>query len=650
MSPLFRSAVLSLMLVAGSGPPTGAQSPDPVGRYRALVVFVRFQEDSLVWDGCTPASHNWDVPDRLPRIGSRLLSPTPEPPFPVESLTAFFYQQSAGRFVLFGDVYPEVVVARLDPAAAAYTLAGLTRSILTEIDDDPRVDLSAYDHDADGFLDHIFFILRSDPVGLFPGGVAGVSVIGYSSDEPEFGSDPTDLKRLDKSASGSYVIYQRPGNIYPDLYLVRTMAHEIGHDLWDSRVHGHLYPYIPTPNAGNGRGSALGYALMVGEGDTRGDVIISAYERDLLDADWISCAELGRDTTVVVGDLYDADSQSCYVVAGPLDGRNPSTLYVSSRQRLGYFDRLRVNPCTETPSCHGLMETGLLIMNAGPLRGARVSVVPADGDLCLGVSTDSYRGDLFKPGTKTQLTPWTSPRIFARMDLPSYLPTPDAYFQAIDNIRYTGSPDLEMAFDFVADFRKRPVIREDSRIGLETAGYHFKGPVLVTNRATLTIATDLTFDSLLTVEAGASLVIGEKGILRLGPDGQLVLEPGSCLVVRGELDSGGQVVPLPCSGCGAPLCTPIPGSDTSEKTLLQAYPNPFRDHLTVEFALNRAEGVRLDVVDLLGRPVATLLDDVIPPGAFTAAWQPRYAIPGGAYRLRLVTGTRVESLQVVRVP
>ncbi len=59
---------------------------------------------------------------------------------------------------------------------------------------------------------------------------------------------------------------------------------------------------------------------------------------------------------------------------------------------------------------------------------------------------------------------------------------------------------------------------------------------------------------------------------------------------------------------------PLPVSPT----LLASYPNPFNSETTILFGMGAAGGrVRVAVYDIVGRRVATLVDDERPPGTYT---------------------------------
>jgi len=74
--------------------------------------------------------------------------------------------------------------------------------------------------------------------------------------------------------------------------------------------------------------------------------------------------------------------------------------------------------------------------------------------------------------------------------------------------------------------------------------------------------------------------------------------------------------------------------------LEQNYPNPFNPETTIRYRMAKAGPVRLDVVDLLGRTVAVLVDDVRGVGTHAVTFDAR-DLPGGLYLYRLQSGAIV---------
>lgn len=76
--------------------------------------------------------------------------------------------------------------------------------------------------------------------------------------------------------------------------------------------------------------------------------------------------------------------------------------------------------------------------------------------------------------------------------------------------------------------------------------------------------------------------------------------------------------------------------------LAQNQPNPFRAGTQIRFDLPRSESVRLDVFDVAGRRVRTLVDGILPAGSHQVEWDSRgddrELLSSGVYHYRLSAG------------
>lgn len=70
--------------------------------------------------------------------------------------------------------------------------------------------------------------------------------------------------------------------------------------------------------------------------------------------------------------------------------------------------------------------------------------------------------------------------------------------------------------------------------------------------------------------------------------------------------------------------------------LAQNYPNPFNPSTRIEFSLQKREAVRLSVLDILGRTVATLVDGLKDPGVYAVTFDGSH-LASGVYYYRLTT-------------
>jgi hypothetical protein len=77
---------------------------------------------------------------------------------------------------------------------------------------------------------------------------------------------------------------------------------------------------------------------------------------------------------------------------------------------------------------------------------------------------------------------------------------------------------------------------------------------------------------------------------------------------------------------------------------LTCHPNPFNPHTQINYVIGRADHVRLEVYDLRGRVVRTLLDGTLASGSGSVGWDGRDEsgrdVPSGVYFSRLSTGGR----------
>ena len=84
---------------------------------------------------------------------------------------------------------------------------------------------------------------------------------------------------------------------------------------------------------------------------------------------------------------------------------------------------------------------------------------------------------------------------------------------------------------------------------------------------------------------------------------------------------------------------------TSDK-LCRAYPNPFNNTVNIAFELPQDGKVRLDIFNLLGQKVATLVNEPMKAGSHTYRWSGD-AASSGVYFYRFVTGNHVETQKLM---
>ena len=90
---------------------------------------------------------------------------------------------------------------------------------------------------------------------------------------------------------------------------------------------------------------------------------------------------------------------------------------------------------------------------------------------------------------------------------------------------------------------------------------------------------------------------------------------------------------------------PVPGLPNSF-VLEQNYPNPFNPTTVLEFALPRESKVKLEVFNVLGERVATLVDRTLPAGRYEERFAPS-GLASGVYLYRVTAGGFVETKKLL---
>jgi hypothetical protein len=96
--------------------------------------------------------------------------------------------------------------------------------------------------------------------------------------------------------------------------------------------------------------------------------------------------------------------------------------------------------------------------------------------------------------------------------------------------------------------------------------------------------------------------------------------------------------------------TGVGAAPTSYALSLSAYPNPFNPETTIHYTLPARGRVTITVFDARGAHVATLVDAVMPQGAYTQAWNGRNdrgnAVSSGVFFVRLISAAGQRSYEM----
>jgi hypothetical protein len=139
---------------------------------------------------------------------------------------------------------------------------------------------------------------------------------------------------------------------------------------------------------------------------------------------------------------------------------------------------------------------------------------------------------------------------------------------------------------------------------------------------------------------------GDKEFIYMTKEGAILLfgNVSAASPDTGSVHGGGQLL-FPTSLTGVDQRRdPLPASFG----LAQNYPNPFNPTTTIQFTVADRQSTILKVYDLLGREMATLVNEVKDPGTYSVQFDAARLV-SGVYYYRLSSGARVETRQMLLV-
>ena len=86
----------------------------------------------------------------------------------------------------------------------------------------------------------------------------------------------------------------------------------------------------------------------------------------------------------------------------------------------------------------------------------------------------------------------------------------------------------------------------------------------------------------------------------------------------------------------------------NEFSLSQNYPNPFNPKSKIKFQIAKLSGAKMVIFDILGREVASLVNEQLKPGTYEVEWDAS-SNPSGVYFYRLITDKYIETKKMVLI-
>ena len=85
-----------------------------------------------------------------------------------------------------------------------------------------------------------------------------------------------------------------------------------------------------------------------------------------------------------------------------------------------------------------------------------------------------------------------------------------------------------------------------------------------------------------------------------------------------------------------------------EYNLSNAYPNPFNSSTTIDFSVPSESFVSIDIYDITGRNIQTLVSDNYQPGYYSISWNAD-TYSSGVYFVKMVSGNYIESQKLMLI-
>jgi len=152
-------------------------------------------------------------------------------------------------------------------------------------------------------------------------------------------------------------------------------------------------------------------------------------------------------------------------------------------------------------------------------------------------------------------------------------------------------------------------------------------------------------------DSAVTLSTNPVGALPAGWAAELVVMPTGQVLdagkpVRVTLQTGARTAAAYLfAGTGAFVGEQVERLAPAALMLEAPYPNPFNGVVTIQYALPQQSDVRLDIYNIVGQRVATVVAGVVAAGYHEAAWDGRDAggrvVGSGLYLVRLATAEAV---------
>jgi len=600
------------------------------GTIKVYVIFAQFQDDPNTDD------NGW-AKDEYPDWANTFVNSSTGGTYPWDNLSHYFNEMSNETYQVIGDVYDDLVTTDYDQSHYA-TIGEANREIIMEVA--PSVNFADYDNlngsspGTDGKVDFIYIIYRN-VTGRTLMDYSGIAHLNVSSTITDDG------KQIVNNSSIGGGVQQRGGYNGRD-YTLYVAAHEMGHYLFG--------------------GSHISYAtnlcLMSNTGFPvwNGSKGMHSWERQKLG--WISYTDKTTDDSETMSDYMTQDQVFRVPVSATeyylIENRKKQSPHDYAGDTGFYFYRV-TNPSSFPPAIDVLCADGNwnFNFNSSTLKITKLTPNPTGSTDEMNVrylydsdsngESETYAcympvyhedaawgdaEDAFDQTFNNVFSPKSNPRNTSSLEFSIEVTGTDQitfYFDGDGNgDEYAGSPSKPQNLQ-VASNGTYPVLTWDANTEPDISTYQV---VRKMNSGSWTLIATVSTNSYTDTQVITPVQYDHFYYKVCAKDNQNYYS-----VFSNEVSIDGYKIYKNNEFSENETQNKI----EEEFLLLQNYPNPFNPTTKISFTIPEAGFVTLKVYDILGRDVATLINEGRPSGKYEVDFDASQ-LPSGTYVYRLITG------------
>jgi hypothetical protein len=125
------------------------------------------------------------------------------------------------------------------------------------------------------------------------------------------------------------------------------------------------------------------------------------------------------------------------------------------------------------------------------------------------------------------------------------------------------------------------------------------------------------------------------------------------IVIQGNIHSGGNLYWKDSISISIQTLNAEENNIPKYFSLGNAYPNPFNPNTTIQYGLSSMEFVTIEIYDLMGRKIKSLVNEKLDPGIYSSNWDAtdnmNQPVSGGMYFYQMQAGDFKETKKIILI-